>query len=145
MADGKHKGKLGGARPGAGRPKGKQSLEKEQARVVVREMVTANLGPLVEAQIKHAQGIRFLMVRAKKGGKFTRVSEEMARDQKFLESDEHIYEIWDKEPSVQAFMTLMDRAIDRPAEQKFEVDLNVKGDLLGRLIAGRKRVAEGKG
>jgi hypothetical protein len=56
----------GGARPGAGRPKGRKllkTLEKEQAREYVRQMVTARLESLLEAQLDNAEGIRHLMMR----------------------------------------------------------------------------------
>lgn len=42
---------------------------KEEARRLLREKVTAQLGPLVEAQIKNALGIKYLVVRERKGGK----------------------------------------------------------------------------
>jgi len=137
----------GGARPGAGMPKGykqQKTIEKEAARAALRQIVLENMNEMVDAQVKHAKGISYLVVRGKKGGRFEKVTKEMI-DGGILESEDHIVEAWEKEPSVQAFTDLMNRAIDRPAEQKFEVDLNLKGDLLGRLIAGRKRVAEGKG
>ena len=122
-----------------------KTIEKEAARAALRQIVLENMHDMVDAQVKHAKGISFLVVRAKKGGKFERVDETQLRTPEFMNSDDQLFEIWQKEPSVQAFTDLMNRAIDRPAEQKFEVDLNLKGDLLGRLIAGRKRVAEGKG
>lgn len=48
----------GGARPGAGRPKDskdKQTLVKEQALLVLREMVLRDITPVTEALIKKAK------------------------------------------------------------------------------------------
>ncbi len=53
--------KHGGKRPGGGRRKGSKNvrtLEKEESRRVLYEKVTAQLGPLVEAQIENALGIK---------------------------------------------------------------------------------------
>jgi hypothetical protein len=63
----------GGARPGAGRPKGSKdarTLEKEEARRLLRVRVTSEMTSLVDAQITHAKGIKYLVVREKKSGKF---------------------------------------------------------------------------
>lgn len=119
----------GGKRPGAGRPKGSKEpkrLEKEAAREALRQMVTAQMAPLVEAQIANAKGLKFLMVREKETGKFKRVSETMAKG---LNPDEEIIEVWEKDPSVQAFTDLMNRALDKPTEQ-----VNVDGNLKGEMV-----------
>ncbi len=122
----------GGKRPGAGRPKGSKNpntLEKEAARAVVRAMVTAQLGPLVEAQIANAKGIKYLVVREKKTGKFVRVTEAMARVK--LGDAEEIIEVWEKDPSILAFTDLMNRTIDKPIEQ-MKVDADSEMTLVVR-------------
>lgn len=103
----------GGKRAGAGRPKGPQTLEKEAARAIVREQVFKRLKPLLDAQISNAVGISYLVVREKKTGKFLRVGKGRAEH---LNPEEEIIEVWEKDPSVQAFTDLMNRAIDKPAE-----------------------------
>ncbi len=133
--------KHGGKRLGGGRRKGSKNvrtLEKEESRRLLREKVTAELGPLVDAQIKNALGIKYLVVREKKGGKFLRVTEAMAQAK--LGKGEEIIEVWEKDPSVHAFSDLMNRALDKPKEQVLEV--SIEGDIVARLIEGRKRVAE---
>ena len=110
----------GGRRPGAGKPKGHKAvrtLEKEAARELTRQRVTQALEPMLAAQIAHATGIKYLVVRQKKTGKFVRVTEAMAKQKQALADDEEIIEVWEKDPSVQAFTDLMNRAIDKPAEQ----------------------------
>jgi hypothetical protein len=116
----------GGARPGSGRPKGSkepQTLQKEEARSVLRAAVFARMRPLVEAQIQNAEGLKFLMVRDK-AGKFVRVGKGEAEK---LNPEESIIEVWEKDPSVQAFTDLMNRAIDKPIEQ-------VQADVSGALV-----------
>jgi hypothetical protein len=107
----------GGKRAGAGRQKGskgKVTLEKEEARRLLREMVMARMAPLVEAQLANSMGIKYLVVRDKGKGKFLRVTEAMAKVK--LGQDEEIVEVWEKDPSVQAFADLMNRTIDKPGE-----------------------------
>ena len=61
----------GGRRPGAGRPKGykfQKTLDKEAARELVRQRVTAVLEPMLDAQIAHAMGLKYLVTRSKIGG-----------------------------------------------------------------------------
>lgn len=102
-----------------GRPRGRKSagtLEKEAARELTRRLITARLEPLIEAQVANAMGIKFLVVRQKSTGKFVRVTEAMAKLKQGEEADHEIIEVWEKDPSVQAFTDLMNRAIDKPAE-----------------------------
>lgn len=67
---------------------------------------------MLEAQISHAKGLKYLVTRDKKTGKFIRVGPAMAG----MVGEETI-EVWEKDPSVQAFSDLMNRALDKPAEQ----------------------------
>lgn len=109
----------GGKRPGAGKPKGykhKGTIAKEEAREVAREIITAEMMPMLAAQIAHAKGLHYLVVRDKHTGKFIRVTEAMAKHKQTLADNEEIIEVWEKDPSVQAFKDLMDRALDKPAE-----------------------------
>lgn len=117
----------GGKRAGAGRPKGSKdphTLEKEAARAALRALVMAELRPLVAAQISNAKGIRYLVVREKKSGKFVRVAEARAK----VKTGEEIIEVWEKDPCVQAFTDLMNRTIDRPAET-LNAELEHKGGI----------------
>ena len=108
-----------------GRPKGavsRQTLDKAQAREYVRQQVIARLEPLLEAQFAHAEGLKYLVTRERKTGKFIRVTEAMARlkiDPETTEEQE-IIEVWEKDPSVHAFTDLLNRALDKPKEQEQE-------------------------
>jgi hypothetical protein len=117
----------GGARPGAGKPKGtknRSTIAKEAAREALRQIVLARMESLVSAQMAHAEGLKYLVTRDKKSGKFIRVTEAMAKAKSGLADNEETIEVWEKDPSVQAFTDLMNRAIDKPAEQEQSVNLN---------------------
>lgn len=144
----------GGKRPGAGKPKGykhastiRNALNKEAAREVVRALVLAEIGPLVRAQIAHAQGISHFMLRDPKTGKFERITD-VDQIQAALNADEaqegSSYYIWAKDPSVQAFTDLLNRALDKPKEQEQEFKVSGDGALIEALLAGRKRAAESR-
>lgn len=134
-----------------GRPKGaknKKTLaeqqEKEATRQVVRDMVKKRVKTMIAAQISSSEGIKYLVVREKKSGKFKRVSEAMARARQALTADEEIIEVWEKDPSIQAFTDLMNRVIDKPKEQEQEIKLSGSVDLIATLNAGRQRAANAK-
>lgn len=122
-------GKNGGKRPGAGRKKGfrfSKTLEKEAARELVRQKVFENLEPMLRAQMAHAQGIGHLFTRDKHG-KYTKI-ENMAVAEKLLSegTEDTDYFIFMKDPSVQAFTDLMNRALDKPKEQEQSHTLDAK-------------------
>lgn len=101
-------------------PKGyktQKTLTKEAGREILRQLVLQKMRELGEAQIANALGIKYLVTREKKTGKFIRVSEAMAR----AKEGEEIIEVWEKDPAVQAWSGLMNYTIDKPAEQPQEV------------------------
>lgn len=130
-----------GEKRAGGRPKGSKgtkTLEKEEARRLLRELVIRDLQPLVEAQKANAMGIKYLVVRDKTG-KFIRVGEAMAK----LATDESVVEVWEKDPSVQAFTDLLNRTLDKPTEH---VEMEHSGEvtvLEDRIKAGRERARRG--
>lgn len=127
--DGTRKGKVGGARPGAGRPKGTKNpstFTKEQAREALRQIVLREMDSLTAAQIAHAKGLSYLVGRDK-GGKFKKLTSDEAEKALAGESEYTLVEVWEKDPSVQAFTDLMNRALDKPKEQ--EQDVSIRGDL----------------
>ncbi len=110
----------GGRREGAGRPKGTlapSTMDKLEARAYLRQRVVASLQDMLDAQIDHAQGIKYLVARAKNGGKFEKVSPEQLDEMLAGQDDGSIVlEVWHKDPSVQAFTDLLNRALDKPAD-----------------------------
>lgn len=101
----------GGKRAGAGKPKGHKAhstLTKEMIRARIQARVAAELDPLLDAQIANAKGINYLVSRDPKSGKFTPIED--------VENIGDATEIWFKQPNVQAFTDLMNRAADKPSE-----------------------------
>jgi hypothetical protein len=98
-------------------PKGyktRKTLEKEACRDALRQIVLQRMERLLDAQLTNAEGLKYLVTRDKKTGKFIRVTEAMAKAK--LGDSEEIIEVWEKDPSVPAFTDLMNRALDKPAE-----------------------------
>ncbi len=54
------------------------------------------------------------------------------------------YYIYAKDPSIQAFTDLMNRALDKPKEQKQEVEITGEPELIAALMGGRQRAAKAK-
>ena len=82
-------------------------------------------------------------MRDTKTGKFLRVTAPMAKAK--LGEDEEIIEVWEKDPSVQAFTDLLNRALDKPKEQGQEIKLTGSEDLIAKLHAARARMAKSRG
>lgn len=127
----------GGSRAGAGRPKGTtgikhaSTLSKEAAREALREIVKEHMAEMVAAQIAAAKGLKYLIVRNKKTGKFEKLTEEIAKtilegtDPEALEA----IEVWEQAPNVQAFTDLMNRTLDMPAKPVEETKNDVKVEI----------------
>jgi hypothetical protein len=80
---------------------------------------------MTAAQVANAKGIKYLVVREKRSGKFLRVGKAMARAKQG--STEETIEVWEKDPNILAFTDLMNRAIGKPKESQ---DLNVSGNVV---------------
>ena len=134
----------GGTRIG-GKPKGYKApatLEKEAARELTRQIITASLRPMLQAQIAHSMGIGHLYTRDKTG-KFTKIENQAEVDRLLMEgTEDDDYWIFSKDPSVQAFTDLMNRAIDKAKEQEQEIKITGEAALIEKLLSGRKRAAE---
>jgi hypothetical protein len=90
-------------------------------------MVAAAQDEMVAAQIEAAKGVKYLVARDRKGGKFKHLTKEEA--EAILKGEGQgrvIVEEWEKPPSTQAFADLMDRVLGKA---KDVVDANVGGKL----------------
>ena len=134
-----------------GKPKGfkaTHTLEKEAQRELVRQLVGQQLTPMVQAQIRHAIGVGHLMLRDEETQRFERVvtTGDPLKDEAVIDaavSTGRACWIYLKDPSVQAFSDLLNRALDKPKEQAQEI--NLKGtinipELLRQRYAKRKKV-----
>lgn len=97
---------------------------------------------MLEAQVANSKGLKYLVVRNAKTGKFERVSKD--RMEALLESGNEQelerVEVWDKDPSVQAFTDLMNRALDKPKEQEIEVSMTMTDTLHSKIANARQRL-----
>jgi len=131
----------GDARPNSGPKKGAKyakTISKELAREALRQIVLREMEELVAAQIAQAKGIKYLVTRDRKTGKYVRVTEAMARARK-LGPNEELIEVWEKDPSVQAFTDLMNRALDKPKEQEQQINLASRLDIVSILRQRQNR------
>jgi hypothetical protein len=133
----------GGKRAGAGRKKGSDTLTKEAAREYVRGRVSAELGPLLDAQLANAKGLAHFFLRDSKTGQFVRVTDpkqiEIALNMGDGGEEGTYYWIHTKDPSIQAFTDLLNRALDKPKEQEIDVNLRGEVELVERLAKARQR------
>jgi len=146
MAGGAHSrenGKKGG------RPKGsktKTTLDKEAAREYVRQRVTTELGPLIDAQLQNAKGLAHFFLRDEKTRQFVRITDpkqiEIALNMGEGGEEGKYYWIHTKDPSIQAFTDLLNRALDKPKEQEQAIHVTGEVELVERLARARQR---GKG
>jgi hypothetical protein len=74
-------------------------------------------------------------------GKFTRVS---GRSLAHHNKQQEIIEVWEKDPNVQAFTDLMNRCIDKPKEQKQEVEVAGNWDELAANLMRARAVIDQK-
>jgi len=112
------KGNNGGARPGAGKPRGVKwpsTLRKEEARELVRKFITERLPEFLGAMADNVTGIKHLMLRDPKTGQFQSVTGDAKQVDKAIKSKNAVW-IYTKDPNVQAFTDLLNRCIDKPAE-----------------------------
>ena len=129
-----------GEKRAGGRPKGSKdphTLTKELAREALRQLVTAEIGPMTKAQIANAKGINFLVVREIKTGKF--VKRVVDDGDLVIQDDKEVVEVWAKDPSAQAYAYLLDQAIDKAKNPVQEIEVGVR-DLGDRIKAARERV-----
>lgn len=115
------------------------TIAKEQARDALRQIVLRDMDALVAAQLANAKGISHFFLRDD-SGRFVKI-EDPAKIEIALNSGDKdsYYWIFTKDPSIQAFTDLMNRALDKPAEQELSIKLSADGDLLAKLDAGRQR------
>ena len=119
-------------------PKGTKTaktITKEQARDALRAVVIANMAEMLESQIAASKGIKYLVVR-EKSGKFTKLTKDQAGAA--IEDGSQILELWEERPSTPAFTDLMDRALDKPAQPKQEIEVGFK-DLGDKIRKARER------
>lgn len=129
-----------------GRPKGSkdpQTLEKELMREALRAHVAPHIPAMTDAQIEAAKGIKHLMLRDPKTGKFERVTDEEGIDRALASEGQDVW-IYTKDPSTAAYTDVMNRTLDKPKEQAQEINLTGTLNIEQRLKSGRERLKKAK-
>jgi hypothetical protein len=118
------------------------TITKSQAREATRVAIQKHVDRMLRSQIAHACGIGHMFTRDK-SGKFTKIESEKEGTRLLAEGEENKdYWIFFKDPSVQAFTDLMNRAQDKPKEQEIQVTVTHELEIVPlRLAAARKRLA----
>lgn len=130
--------KTGGKQKGYKAP---ETLEKEAAREAVRVRITERLVPLVDAQIDSAIGIKHFFLRDE-FGQWKRITKAVKIEEALNKGEG--YWIYTKDPNSQAARDMLDRAIDKPKEQKQEIEVSNVAELVAALQEGRQRAAKAK-
>ena len=100
---------------------------------MARAIITQAMRPMIQAQIAHAIGIGHLYTRDKTG-KFSRIENQAVIDDLLTKGREgKDYWIFAKDPSTQAFTDLMNRALDKPAEQLQRLEVSDGADMMAKL------------
>jgi len=121
-----------------------KTRDKAEAREAFRRVLDGHMEALIDAQVKNAKGLSYLVARHKASGKFTKLTAEQAETILGGEdSDSVVVEVWEKDPSVQAFTDLMNRHMDKPVEA-IELTGADKGpiEIVSTLAAARKGLAQ---
>ena len=130
----------GGKRPGSGKPKGRRwrsTLAKEAARELLRQRVFRSLEPIVDAQVRAAQGLAHFFLRDE-AGQFRRITDPEEIERALNGGNPNAFWIDEKDPSTAASKDLLDRALDKPAEHH-DVTVGLDDDLLTRLDAWKRQ------
>ena len=112
MAPPKGHPRYGGVRKGYKHPK---TIEKALERERLRSIIEAEMEPMTKAQIEHAKGVKYMVLR-KRDGSFARATDE-AQLNAAVAAGEQAFQIFTQAPNTQAYADLMNRYLDKPAEQ----------------------------
>lgn len=116
------------------------TIDKVMARELVRAQILAEMPALVGAQIANAKGIQHFFLREPESGQFKKIEDPKLIEQALNSGDEgSYYWIFTKDPSIQAFSDLANRALDKPKDQEQEITLKGDTPLIEALLAGRAR------
>ena len=140
----------GGARKGAGRPKGKvneMTLRIQEAQRGLRETIMANLEPILQAQLALAKGVSFVyrIERTKREGQVDKVEHLLVEDpqeiKEFLDENgggngtlgEKYYYITTKQPDNRSLDSLLDRLFGR-SRQNLGLDGGEEGTPIRMIL-----------
>lgn len=131
-----------------GKPKGYKApatLAKEAAREAARVRITERMTEIIDAQVDSAIGIQHFFLRDEETGQFRRITNvheiERALNAKGAERG-RTYWIYTKDPNTLAARDMLAYAIDKPKDQKQEIEVTGSDEMIQRLLEGRQRAAK---
>jgi hypothetical protein len=137
----------GGARAGAGRPKGSEeqaTLDKRANRALIREAAKPHIARIVQAQAENAVGVSYMVLRDPVSGAYVRATDEQAVDAA-LAAGPDAFRIYTKEPHSGSAAMVLAYAADKPVEA---VELSGPDggpvEISAILHAARERLARAK-
>ena len=101
-----------------GRVKGvlnKATVEREKGLDVIKELVLKELGPMTEAQIAQAKGVKYMILR-QPNGSYARATDVKQIDVACAIGAE-AFEVFTAAPDTQAFRTLTEQSFGRPVQR----------------------------
>lgn len=125
----------GGKREGAGRKPGTveaNTVRKQALRARILAKFEEKLEEMVEAQVQHAMGVSYMVLRAPDGS-FARATDEKQIDAACA-IGASAFKIFTQAPNTQAFTAIADRAIDKPSEH-----VELTGEAGGPLVVTWQR------
>jgi hypothetical protein len=136
----------GGARAGAGRPKGSEeqaTLDKRANRALIREAAKPYIERIVQAQADNALGVNYIVLR-QPDGSYARATDVEALDAA-LAAGEGAFKVYTKEPHQGSASLVLAYAADKPVEA---VELSGPDggpvEISAILHAARERLARAK-
>lgn len=138
-----------GPKPGTpqrgGVPKGyvfPQELQKLEGKARLRELVLAELDPIVRGLIAKAKGVNHMMLRDPESGQWIRLTEqaqiEAALNAEGAEEGKTFW-IHSKDPDTQAAADLLNRTIGKPTEE-IAMEVTVNEPLGQKIKAAKERI-----
>lgn len=139
------KGKLGGKRPGAGRPAGtgnKKTLDQKIVMEAFRQRVLKSSNKLINAQMNLANGVSYLMkITTHKNRKEVEVIKDPTLIAEYfaetlVSDDNEYYYITTEKPENKALDSLFDRVLGKA---QASIDITTKGESLNKMGYERAR------
>ena len=95
--------------------KNKATVEREHGLDVIKELVLKELGPMTEAQIAQAKGVKYMILR-QPNGSYARATDVKQIDVACAIGAE-AFEVFTAAPDTQAFRTLTEQSFGRPVQR----------------------------
>ena len=95
--------------------KNKATVEREQGLDVIKDLVLRELGPMTEAQIAQAKGVKYMILR-QPNGSYARATDVKQIDVACAIGAE-AFEVFTAAPDTQAFRTLTEQSFGRPVQR----------------------------